>query len=138
LSLPHKLTGRLELLRRVPGVGEQLAAPFVGAVRSTIAGLGVRGERSYTDDEIVEHTKIIGGIDFADLRRFAREVRVPTLVLSAQDDRLVQPAVASTLAAALAHAPLVSHHHRQTGGHFLQKRAADVIADWCLTATTTR
>jgi pimeloyl-ACP methyl ester carboxylesterase len=138
LSLPHELTGRLELLRRVPGLGEQLAAPFVGAVRSTIAGLGVRGERSYSDDEIVEHTKIIGGIDFADLRRFANEVRVPSLVLSAQDDRLVQPDVASTLAAALRHAPLVSHHHRQTGGHFLQKRAADVIADWCLAATTTR
>jgi fermentation-respiration switch protein FrsA (DUF1100 family) len=63
---------------------------------------------------------------------------VPSLVLSAQDDRLVQPDVAYTLAAALRHAPLVSHHHRQTGGHFLQKRAADVIADWCLAATTTR
>lgn len=138
LSLPHELTGRLQLLRRVPGVGEQLAAPFVGAVRSTIAGLGVRGERSYTDDEIVEHTKIIGGIDFADLRRFASEVRVPSLVVSAQDDRLVQPAVAQALTEALVHAPLVSHHHRRTGGHFLQKRAADIIADWCMAATTTR
>jgi fermentation-respiration switch protein FrsA (DUF1100 family) len=107
-------------------------------VRRTIAALGVRGERSYTDDEIVEHTRIIGGIDFADLRRFAREVRVPTLVLSAQDDRLVQPAVARTLTKALTHAPLVSHHHRRTGGHFLQKRAADAIADWCLAVATTR
>lgn len=137
LSLPHELTGRLELLRRVPGVGEQLAAPFVGAVRSTIAGLGVRGERSYTDDEIVEHTRIIGGIDFADLRRLASEVRVPSLVLSADDDRLVQPEVAANLAAALTSAPLVSHHHRRQGGHFLQRRAADVIADWCITATST-
>jgi len=113
-------------------VGERLAAPFVEGMRRAMARVGVRAERPFSDAELVGQAEIIGGLDFADLRRFAAAVRAPALVLSAEDDRIVDSHVSFTLAAALSQASLVTHHHRQTGGHFLQKRHADVIADWLM------
>jgi len=133
LTIPHELTGVIAGLRTVPVVGGPLTAPFVGRFRAAAERLGVRGDRPFSDDELVAQAKVIGGLDFADLRRYAASVRVSVLVLSAEDDRLVEPAVGFTLAAALRAAPLVTHHHRAQGGHFLQHRAADVIADWLAT-----
>ena len=88
-----------------------------------------------TRERIVAPAKLFVGYDFRlldDRGQVVAEAKIATINNASPTD------VAFTLAAALRHAPLVSHHHRQTGGHFLQKRAADVIADWCLAATTTR
>ncbi len=136
LTIPHEITRHLAGLRDVPLVGARLAAPVLNVVRRTTGRLGIRGERAFLDDEVVEQMQLMGGIDFADLRGFARRVRVPALVMSAEDDRIIERAVPFMLAAALSSSssPLVSHHHRATGGHFLQKRAAAAIADWLLIA----
>ncbi|HEY1097740.1 MAG TPA: alpha/beta hydrolase [Myxococcota bacterium] len=136
LSIPHELTGLVAPLRDVPVVGARLSAPVVGFVRGTIAKLGVRGERPYSDDEIVAHTQVIGGLDFVALRHAAATVSVPALVVSARDDRLVEPATSFALVEALSSSssPLVSHRHMATGGHFLQRRAADPIAAWITSA----
>jgi pimeloyl-ACP methyl ester carboxylesterase len=120
-------------LHGVPLIGERLSAPLIRLFRQATEQLGVRGDRPYTDLELVEHARTVGGLDFADLRRFAAAVTVPTLVMSAGDDRLVEPDVAFTLAAAMSKASLVTHHHRARGGHFLQRRAAGVIANWFVT-----
>lgn len=130
LTIPHEITRQLAGIRELPVVGARLAAPFIDVVRQTTERLGVRGERPFSDDEIVDQMQLLGGIDYADLRGFARRVRVPALVMSAEDDRILERAVPFTLAAALTSSPLVTHHHRTTGGHFLQKRAAAAIADW--------
>lgn len=130
LTIPHEITRQLAGIRDLPVVGARLAAPFIDVVRQTTERLGVRGERPFSDDEIVDQMQLLGGIDYADLRGFARRVRVPALVMSAEDDRILERAVPFTLAAALTSSPLVTHHHRTTGGHFLQKRAAAAIADW--------
>ena len=134
LSVPHELTGLIADIHALPVVGERLGAPLLSFVRNTIGRLGVRGERMASDDELLAHTKMIGDLDFVALRQAAQRLTVPALVVSAQDDKLVQPAASFALAAALSSSssPLVSHLHRATGGHFLQRRAADAIADWLL------
>ena len=132
LTIPHEVTRQLAAIRSLPVIGARLAAPFIDVVRKATERLGVRGERAFSDDELVAHMQLLGGIDYADLRGFARRVRVPALVMSAQDDRIIERAVPFTLAAALTSSPLVTHHHRSTGGHFLQKRAATAIADWLM------
>jgi pimeloyl-ACP methyl ester carboxylesterase len=132
LTVPHEFTGAIAGLHGVPLVGSTLTGPFVRLFRQATERLGVRGDRAFTDDELVDHAHIIGGLDFKDLRAFAGAVQAPTLVLSAQDDRLVESAVSFTLAAALRRAPIVTHHHREQGGHFLQHRAPHVIADWLM------
>ena len=95
--------------------------------------MGIRGEKPLDHDDVIAHTELIGGLDFKDLRLFAAAVTAPALVVSALDDRLVEPQVAVTLAAALAAGAqpgLVSHRQLVTGGHFLQKRDAPAIASW--------
>jgi ribA/ribD-fused uncharacterized protein len=85
------------------------------------------------DAELVEHATTVGALDFVDLRRFAQAVRAPALVVSAHDDRVVHTDVSFTLAAALTDAAIVSHHHRRVGGHFLQRKVGDVVAEWLMT-----
>jgi pimeloyl-ACP methyl ester carboxylesterase len=133
LSLPHELTGALAGVYGVPIVGPRLGAPLVARFRAVMERLGVRGDRPFTDAELVEHATTVGGLDFVELRRFAKAVRAPALVVSAHDDRVVHTDVSFTLAAALTDASIVSHHHRRVGGHFLQRKVGDVIADWLMT-----
>lgn len=135
LSLPHELTGALAGLHGVPLVGERLAAPLVDRFREALARFGIRGDRPFTDAELVEQAATVGALDFKDLRQWAAAVRAPALVVSAEDDRIVESDVAFTLAAALSGAALVTHHHRRVGGHFLQRKVGDVIADWLMAVT---
>jgi len=135
LSLPHELTGALAGLHGVPVIGERLAGPLVGRFRETLGRFGIRGDRPFTDRELVEQAATVGALDFKDLRQWAAAVRAPVLVISAEDDRIVESDVSFTLAAALTGAPLVSHHHRRVGGHFLQRKVGAVIADWLMVVT---
>lgn len=132
LSLPHELTGALAGLHGVPVVGERLAGPLVARFRQVMNAFGIRGDRPFTDAELVEQAATVGALDFKDLRQWAAAVRAPALVLSAEDDRIVESDVSFTLAAALSGAALVTHHHRRVGGHFLQRKVGDVIADWLM------
>lgn len=136
LSIPHELTGALAGLHGVPFVGERVAGPLVGLFRQAMANFGIRGERPYTDLELVEQAATVGALDFKDQRLWAAAVRAPALVLSAGDDRIVEADVSFTLAAALSSSSLVTHHHRARGGHFLQRKVGDVIADWLMVAAT--
>lgn len=135
LSLPHELTGALAGLHGVPVVGERLAGPLVARFREALNRFGIRGDRPFSDRELVEQAATVGALDFKDLRQWAAAVRAPVLVISAEDDRIVESDVSFTLAAALAGAPLVSHHHRRVGGHFLQRKVGAVIADWLMVVT---
>jgi len=129
LQIPHELTRQVKHLAGVPLLGERL----LGTLIQTYARMGIRGEKPLDHDDVIAHTELIGGLDFKDLRLFAAAVTAPALVVSALDDRLVEPQVAVTLAAALAAGAqpgLVSHRQLVTGGHFLQKRDAPAIASW--------
>ncbi len=133
LSLPHEVTGALAGVSGVPVIGPRLSAPLIARFRAVMDRLGIRGDRPFTDAELVEHAATVGALDFVDLRRFARAVTAPSLVVSAHDDRVVHNDVSFTLAAALESAALVTHHNRRVGGHFLQRKVGDVVAEWLMT-----
>ncbi len=125
LAIPHEITRQARHLVKLPVVGPRV----VKVVQQGYARLGIRAE-DVGDDDVVVHAQLVGGLDFADLRSFAGRVRAPALVVSAADDRVVEPAVAFALARALASTTLTSHRHRHTGGHALQKHDAPAIASW--------
>ena len=136
LTIPH------EVFRAMGGLSgvSLLAGPVrqaVGRFRRATEAMGIRVERAFTDDELLDQMGIIGGLDFAEQRRCARAVKASTLVVSAADDRLVETHVAQTLAAALQQAPIVTHLHRQRGGHLMQRHAADAIVRWLLAVEAT-
>lgn len=128
LVAPHELTRQLKHAARLPVVGARL----VEGLLATYARLGIKSDKPLDHDDLIAHSELIGGLDFADLRSFAARVQAPCLVVSAEDDRLVEPAVAFTLAQALSSSPTkttpTSHRHLKNGGHFLQKRDAAAIA----------
>ena len=126
LQLPHEITRQARHVARLPVVGERLVA----VVRRGYARLGIRPDKALDADDVIAHTQLVGGLDFADLRCFAAQVRAPSLVVSAADDRVVESAVAFALAQALSYTKLTSHRHLGSGGHFLQKRDAPAIASW--------
>ena len=126
LSVPHELTRQARRFARLPVVGPRLVA----VVQQGYARLGIRSEEPVDADDVVDHTQLVGGLDFADLRSFAVRVRAPSLVVSAADDRVVQADVSFTLAQALSSTTLTTHRHRDHGGHGLQKHDAPAIAAW--------
>jgi pimeloyl-ACP methyl ester carboxylesterase len=130
LSIPHEVLRGVVGLQGVPLIAAPVLGRAVAMFRRATDTLGIRVERPFSDEELIDQMSIIGGLDFAEQRRCADAVTAKTLVVSAQDDRLVEPEVARTLAAALRHAALVSHLHRRRGGHFLQHHAADAIVGW--------
>ena len=112
-----------------------LDVPFVGprwheVVKRGYAAMGLRSDTGLAVDVIKLQFAIFGGIDFKELRVAASRVRCPALVVSAKDDPLVEPACGFALARSLVRAPLVSHLHVESGGHFLQKHQAPAIARW--------
>jgi pimeloyl-ACP methyl ester carboxylesterase len=126
LQAPHELIGQVKHLAKLPLVGDRL----LDTLLKTYARLGLKSEKPLERDDVVAHTELIGGLDFADLRAFAARVTAPALVASSRDDRLVEPLVSFTLAAALTSSPLETHRHKQGGAHFLQKHDAAAIASW--------
>lgn len=112
-----------------------LDVPVIGprwhdAIQRGYAAVGLKSDIGLGVDVVKLQFTIFGGVSFLELRHAARRVRAPTLVVSAKDDPLVEPPVAFALARALRGAPLVSHLHVASGGHFLQKHEAPAIASW--------
>ncbi len=135
LTIPHEVVRGIAGLSGVSILGGRASPPWVlrqavARFRRATDALGIRSERAFTDDELLDQMSIIGGLDFVEQRRAADAVRAPTLVVSASDDRLVEPVVAATLSASLRRASFVTHLHRRRGGHLMQRHAADAIVDW--------
>ena len=126
MVLPHEITRQARRFTHLPVVGPRIVAAW----QSAMQGLGQRADDVLDADDVDAHTSLVGGLDFADLRVFAQRVRAPALVVSAADDRVVEPAVSFTLARALSSTTLTSHRHCGRGGHALQKHEAPAIAAW--------
>lgn len=102
------------------------------------AAMGLKSDNGLEVDTVKLQLGIFGGISFKELRVAASRVRCPTLLVSAKDDLLVEPPCAFAFARALKRAPLVSHLHVDSGGHFLQKHQAPAIARWLSRALAER
>ncbi|MDP2340947.1 MAG: alpha/beta fold hydrolase [Deltaproteobacteria bacterium] len=126
LTLPHELTRQARHVAKLPVLGPRLVA----AIQRGYGRLGIRAEEPIDADDVVAHTQLVGGLDFADLRAFAVRVRAPALVVSSSDDRVVEAVVSFTLAQALSSTTLTSHRHSERGGHLMQKHDAPAIASW--------
>lgn len=133
LVVPTTAHRTLARAARLPVVGDVLA----GQLDRYYAGRGTRADRPVDGATMAHHLAIVADLDFAAQRRRARAVRCPTLVVSSEDDRLVEPAVGFSLARALTSSPRVTHRHVSGGGHMLQKYEARAIAGW-LAATLVR
>jgi pimeloyl-ACP methyl ester carboxylesterase len=112
-----------------------LDLPLVGprwheGVKRAYAEWGLKSDIGLDIDVIKLHFALFGGVDFKELRVAAARVRCASLVVSSRDDPLVEPPCAFALVRALVRAPLVSHVHVESGGHFLQKHQATAIAAW--------
>ncbi|MEZ4426752.1 MAG: alpha/beta hydrolase [Nannocystaceae bacterium] len=78
----------------------------------------------YTYEDFLLHAQMVTAIDFAGARAAARAVRCPALVAAADDDHLIERAIAEELSAAL-RARLMTF---ETGGHNIQKTQARALA----------
>jgi pimeloyl-ACP methyl ester carboxylesterase len=72
------------------------------------------------------HVRLLGSVDFSALERAARVITARALLIHAEDDRLVEIAIARELATLLKHAELVV---LESGGHHLNRtRVGDVAS----------
>ncbi len=126
MRVPEGVARLLDDALALPNVGDALQ----GVLRSAMRELGFREAdvAALTSDSLRVHMRIVGGLDFPLHRAAARQVRCPSLVVSAADDPLVQPRVSQALADALCGRALQRHLQLETGGHYLQKHAARDIA----------
>jgi pimeloyl-ACP methyl ester carboxylesterase len=69
--------------------------------------------------------RLTASIDFHAIAKATEKVAAPTLIFQAQDDPLVETAIATDLAQKI---PCASLHTFDTGGHHLQKTRAQDIA----------
>ncbi len=104
-----------------------IGGPFADLLRRGYAQLGFKGEFSVED--IVHHMKLINHMDFALHRWAAREVRCPVLVVSTDDDPLIEARVPHRLITDLGPGGLRRHLHLPDGGHYANKHHAHIIAD---------
>lgn len=135
----HRGFGAPASFMRAVGHAMSLPGLGVGLHRLVVQAYAARGLKSDVPLDlpvVQDHAAIIGGLSFKELRQAARLVQAPSLVVSSQNDRLVEPASSFALARALRGAPLTSHLHVAEGGHFLQKHEAPAIARWLARVVT--
>ena len=109
-------------LARIPG----LRAPVLRSLRDGFRRAGFTHADESPDDEILWQFELAASIDFAGARRAVTRVRCPTLVASADDDRLVERAVAEELTLRLRDARLLTFDR---GKHNIQKSRAPELAE---------
>lgn len=122
----HRLirrTGRLPDLSRALDL-PPLRASLLPALRASFRRIGF--PRSTPDEAIVHTMRIVSALRFDEIREVARRVRAPTLVAYAEDDALVEPAIALSLANELPSGGLLGF---PSGGHNIQKTRAVELAD---------
>ncbi len=124
--IPPRVVKRLSDAMDLPVVGERIH----GAAARMYGERGLKSEQALTLDVVQHHMRVIGDHSFEELRVACPRVRCPALVVSADDDPLVEAACGFALARALSGAPLMTHLHTKRGGHFLQKHEAPFIARW--------
>ncbi len=89
-------------------------------------GFQAVGFPSYYDDKSLRHTlRCAGALDFDEVSRAHRALRIPTLVAWAVDDPLVEPALAEAVAESVPNGPRLSWPE---GGHNIQKSHAEELA----------
>ncbi|NOZ78409.1 MAG: alpha/beta hydrolase [Acidobacteria bacterium] len=119
-------------LRRPPRfwarMGSLVAFPPTRPIATAMARRGYRARKlpfpsSWRDLRL--QLRLTASIDFAAIGRAAAKVTAPTLIFQAQDDPLVESAIATDLAQKI---PGASLHTFDTGGHHLQKTRAQDIA----------
>ncbi|MFZ9887682.1 MAG: alpha/beta fold hydrolase, partial [Myxococcota bacterium] len=118
-----------ELLRRALGV-RAIGDFVVERARPLMRGLGFHPDdtEALSVEQLTQLAAIVGGLDFLLLRRSARAVPCQTLVVSSEDDPLVEPRISHGLYDALRRTARPRQLHLATGGHYLQKHAAHDIA----------
>jgi pimeloyl-ACP methyl ester carboxylesterase len=126
LHVPGSVIGLAARSLSVPA----LAPHAVAALERFYAARGTPAREPLDADVAGFHLEISAALDFSAQRLAARAVRCPALVVTAQNDPLVEPAVGVALARALVRAPLVTQIHVDDGGHALQKYQARRIAAW--------
>ena len=124
-------------LRAVAGLGlvnrmlatPGLRRPLMRRVRADFRRAGF--SRATPDAEIRRSLRVVAAVDFQLLRVAAAAVRVPSFVVACDDDRLIEPAIAEELGAALPEGPRLRF---ATGGHNPQKtwacEIAEALAPW--------
>jgi pimeloyl-ACP methyl ester carboxylesterase len=121
----HRLARRVP---RHPDVARLLELPLaprlvLPAMRRGFARAGFPS--STPDGELVQSTRIFSVLSFAEIRAAAARVRCPTFVSWAEDDPLVESAVALALSRALPQGPRLAF---RDGGHNIQKSKAVELA----------
>jgi len=123
---PHALARRM---RRHPDLSRLLERRLVQRlVLPTMREGFVRAgfPRRTPDREMIQSTRIFHRLEFSAVRDAARSVRAPTLIAWAEDDPIVEAAIALELGAALPAGPRLPF---EDGGHNLQKTRAVELAD---------
>lgn len=127
------------LLKGLPDLlhHDVLGGPLLELTRAGYKKLGFKGNswegdvelEGFSDREIEHHIRVVQHMDFAEHRWAAREVRCPTLVISTDDDPLIEARVPHRLVTDLGAGALRRHLHLPDGGHYANKHHAHAIAD---------
>ncbi|MFV8753581.1 alpha/beta fold hydrolase [Nannocystaceae bacterium ST9] len=129
---PHRALRAFQ--SRLPWVTRGLRTPLLRRpmMRLTQAAMQRAGFPKRTPaHETHRSVDIVARVDFVAIRNAAAALRVPTLIAWAEDDPLVEPAIAEELGVALPAGPRIGF---TTGGHNIQKTRADelgaAMVDW--------
>lgn len=112
-----------------------LRAPLVGPrvaplVKRAWAAAGFTRDVPNERERLAAVSALVASLDFRAIRRELAALRCPVLVASSDDDPLVESFVARATMRAISADAMRTHLHRKTGGHYLQKHAADDVAEW--------
>jgi pimeloyl-ACP methyl ester carboxylesterase len=129
-TLPHAaLPLPMPILRRIPRALENpLTGPAMAArMHRELRKMGLTRDPEPNLDRLRDHAGWVGALDFSRIHLAARALKIPVMIFSAADDRLVQGNVTDALIRALGPDVTLHHHRFSSGGHGLaQTRPAEL------------
>ncbi len=115
-------------LARLPG----LRRPMIGLIRAAYRKFRFLAAVDRPDEELAWQFELVRTIDLAGARRAVSRIRCPALVSIAEDDPMIERAIADELVDELREAQLLVF---ETGKHNIQKSRAPQLADAILELT---
>ena len=120
MTLPRVGAAAIRTALRVPGLRDRMAQRF----RREYGRMGFPSADTISVEEMIIQMSHVAGLNFKKIGEAVQNVRCPTLAISCEDDKLVQPSIGQQIADTIG----AEHIVFETGGHNMQKTRAQEVA----------